>query len=475
MPTLAFEKETRNKVVLTTLAIAGALLIGKLGSTAQIPVIAVIMAFFFAMNLAFIRGSDGLYLIVFAILFSPEIGPGAGTGEGKGGMILRLEDIILIAVVIGWILRSAYMGRHFGIIKTPVNSAIWIYIGVSIIASLQGILLESVKSLFSGLMHNLKYFEYFILFFMILANVRKKEIVIHMIEAILIAFFLVMIYGYTQIGSGARICAPFDKEPNTFGGYIVLIMCIAGGIALVDKRIHIKILMVFLLLFAMPPLLFTLSRSSYIAFIAALFSFLVISQHRVLITSIFLALILTMMMGLPLMPEKIQERVTGTFERGSQYNVQIAGVDLDPSASARIISYQDAIKIWIKRPILGYGVMGTHFIDGQYFRILAETGIIGLISFIFMMWRLLRSVFQTYKITTTPFLKGASMGFFCGIIAILVHCIGTNSFIIVRIAEPLWLLAGLVLLIPRLEESEQQTLALATGQAPAIPSSTQTT
>ncbi|HQK15927.1 MAG TPA: restriction endonuclease, partial [Polyangiaceae bacterium] len=47
--------------------------------------------------------------------------------------------------------------------------------------------------------------------------------------------------------------------------------------------------------------------------------------------------------------------------------------DLDPSASARIISYGEAIDIWERSPLLGHGVTGTHFIDSQYFRQLAET------------------------------------------------------------------------------------------------------
>jgi len=55
------------------------------------------------------------------------------------------------------------------------------------------------------------------------------------------------------------------------------------------------------------------------------------------------------------------------------------------------------------------------------------------------------------------FLKGATLGFFCGIIAILAHAVSANSFIIIRIAEPFWLLAGLILLIPKLTDAGEAT------------------
>lgn len=450
------EKDTRNRLIICAIIAMAALFLGKLGSVANLPLLATIAVFFLTVSVSFVRGTEGLYLLIFAMLFSPEISTGISTGktggEGGSGIVVRLEDVIMAAVVLGWILRSAYMGQHFGIIKTPVNAAIWLYIGASIIATLFGLLRGSVRFFLVGLFHNLKYFEYFLLYFMILAHVRRKEVIVRMIWAMFIAFFLAMIYGYTQIESGGRVCAPFDAEPNTFGGYIILLMCLAGGIALNDRRVRVRAVMIFLLLFAVPPLLFTLSRASYLALIVGLLSFLVVSRHRILIAAVIIGLIAAMMLGLPILPEKVQERVAGTFEEETEVHIRVAGIDFDASASARLISYKQAVKKWVRSPVFGYGVTGTHFIDGQYPRLLVETGIAGLSAFLFIFWRLLAQVRNIYQNMQESFLKGASMGFFCGIIAMLAHAVSANSFIILRIAEPFWLLAGLILLIPRLEE-----------------------
>lgn len=456
MLSISHNRQVFARLLIAASVVAGVVGLGGLGAVARLPVLAITAAFFAAMSVAFIRGTEGLYLIIFAMLFSPEIPAGVATGrtggEGGGGIVLRLEDVIMFAVVLGWMLRSAYRGRRLGIVKTPVNAAIWIYMATSIIATLFGVLRGSVRGFWAGFFHNLKYFEYFVLFFMILAHVRKREIITRMIWAMLLVFFLVMIYGYTRLAPGVRVSAPFDTEPNTFGGYIVLLMCIAAGIALADSRARVRVSMVCLLLFAIVPLLFTLSRASYLALIVAVLSFLSVSRRRILIGAVTAALVAATMLGLPILPERVQERAMGTFQAEGRYHVRIAGVDFDSSASARLLAYREATDVWLKSPLFGWGVTGTHFIDGQYPRLLAETGIVGLSAFLLIFWRLLRRVHMVFHGTQDPFLRGATQGFFCGAIAILAHGLSANSFIIVRIAEPFWLLAGLILLIPETEQ-----------------------
>jgi hypothetical protein len=412
------------------------------------------VVFFVALAIAFTRGTEALYLIVFAVLFSPEIGAtgpaGRSGGEGAGGVVIRLEDVLLFAVACGWLLRTAYQRRHFGILNTPVNRPLLIYMGVSLLATLFGILAGRVQ-IFSGLMNNLKYFEYAFLFFMVLAHVRTREAIVRMVDATFLAFFLALVYGYSQINPSnlVRVCAPFDTEPNTFGGYIVLIQCVAFGVLLTDRRFAVQARMGFLCLFAIGPLLFTLSRASYLAFFMGVFTFLAVSRYRIAVLAVTFGMLAVFLMLYPMLPARVQDRIEGTFRKGSQYHVQVAGIDLDPSASARIISYGEAIDIWERSPLLGHGVTGTHFIDSQYFRQLAETGLIGLGAFLFLIATLLREVWRVYLGCDDAYLKGVSLGLFVGIVAMLMHAVSANTFIIVRISEPFWLLSALVLLIPR--------------------------
>jgi len=44
-----------------------------------------------------------------------------------------------------------------------------------------------------------------------------------------------------------------------------------------------------------------------------------------------------------------------------------------------------------------------------------------------------------------------------GLVAMLAHGIGANTFIIIRIMEPFWLCAGLVVLLPTLSPQDGGT------------------
>jgi O-antigen ligase len=105
--------------------------------------------------------------------------------------------------------------------------------------------------------------------------------------------------------------------------------------------------------------------------------------------------------------------------------------------------------------VFGHGVTGFGFMDAQYARVLVETGAIGLAAFVILIWTLLRSSNDAFRSLKVPEDRGVVLGFLAGTIGLLVHAIGSNTFIIVRIMEPFWFFAGIVLMLPQLERDEQ--------------------
>ena len=75
-------------------------------------------------------------------------------------------------------------------------------------------------------------------------------------------------------------------------------------------------------------------------------------------------------------------------------------------------------------------------------------------AFIFLIYRLWRRARETFLAEQDPFCKGLAHGLLLGMVAMLAHGTGANTFIIIRIMEPFWLCAGLVMILPRLT-SEQ--------------------
>jgi hypothetical protein len=57
---------------------------------------------------------------------------------------------------------------------------------------------------------------------------------------------------------------------------------------------------------------------------------------------------------------------------------------------------------------------------------------------------------QRLRQTDDPFFKGLIMGFTAGFVGLVVHSLGTNTFILVRIMEPFWFFVGIIAVLPML-------------------------
>ena len=395
-----------------------------------------------------------LYILIFSMLLSPEFIIGTTEGATLGrGVTLRLDDIILSIIAFGWLARMS-INKELGLfLRTPLNKPIAYYITICLVSTLFGVLFGRVQ-LLTGLLFVIKYFEYMIIYFMVLNFLESKTQVNNYTWAMLITCAVVSFIGISQIPLGGRVTAPFEGasgEPNTFGGYLVFMISVTFGLFLTSPSFRKQLIYSFLIILFSVPLFYTQSRSSYLAMIPALFTFIFLSQKRKWI----IAAIVLIGISLPFVTPRIaKERISYTFSQGRNRMdvVEIAGVKLDTSTSARIISWRQAARDWIEHPILGYGVTGYRFVDAQYIRIITETGFLGLITFVFLLATLLKRTYSIFKSSNDPLEEGLSMGLLAGLIGILFHSIGANTFIIVRIMEPFWFTTGMVIAISELNK-----------------------
>jgi O-antigen ligase len=196
-------------------------------------------------------------------------------------------------------------------------------------------------------------------------------------------------------------------------------------------------------------LLYTQSRSSYLAVIPAMLIFVWLSEKR---HWVFLTLLLVGLLLPYVAPSPAKERISYTFTQPEHKGqIIVGGTRLDTSTSARLRSWKNVAKDWTKHPVFGFGVTGYGFVDAQYFRVLIETGVLGLLMFFILISRIFRQTYHISRKTPDSFERGLSMGFLAGFIGLLFHAIGANTFIIVRIMEPFWFVLAMVIMIPVLE------------------------
>ena len=118
--------------------------------------------------------------------------------------------------------------------------------------------------------------------------------------------------------------------------------------------------------------------------------------------------------------------------------------------------FQNSVESWTKNPVLGRGITGSGFIDGQYVRTLPELGIIGLLAFLWLLWTIFKQSLKVYNEVDDELYKGLSLGFLAGFIGLTIHALTTNTFLILRIMEPFWFVAGMVMLLPKLREIHEE-------------------
>jgi O-antigen ligase len=93
--------------------------------------------------------------------------------------------------------------------------------------------------------------------------------------------------------------------------------------------------------------------------------------------------------------------------------------------------------------------------DAQYPRILVETGVVGLLAFGWLIYILFLVGLRTWRNQQNDLLRGLSVGFIAGLVGLLVHAFGANTFIIVRIMEPFWFLTGIVIALAAMDEESR--------------------
>lgn len=413
----------------------------------------------------FMNPAIGLYILIFAMLLGPQFGVGGVGGEGvRGrGLTLRLDDFLLVIIGFSWFLSTAISKEKGLLLKTPLNRYIGYYFIVCLVSTLIGYMMGRVKGL-AGIFFVLKYFEYFIVYFMAVNYLKEKKQMERLVFAMLLVCFIVCLIAMYQIPSGVRVSAPFEGpegEPNTLGGYLVLMLSVVLGLLFHNygKAKH-KLFFVVLVFCIMIALAATLSRSSWLALGPMLLALIWFSQRKVLV---IIPLILLVAASVLLLPTAVKDRALYTVtQKPEEGQVKVGGVRIDTSTSARLISWQQVLtRDFLKQPLLGYGITGYAFVDAQYPRVLAETGLLGLFFFLALLGAIYRHARQKRNLyTEDPFYTGISTGFLAGFFAMLTHGIGANTFIIVRIMEPFWFITAIVIMIPKIMPPSQAEMSV---------------
>jgi hypothetical protein len=418
----------------------------------KIPLAIILGAIIFLVTL--VNTDAGLAILIFSMLLSPEIALGQVPGRD---IVIRLDDLLLITITFAWLAKTAINKGLALFVKTPLNKAIAAYIVICLIATMRGAALGFLTPE-KGFFYVLRYVEYFLLYILVVNHIHSRKQINFFLTAFFITCAIVSVYGIIHIPQGVRVSAPFEGEfgePNTFGGYLLFIFCLAFGISLKKIPKNLRLALAALIILISFPFLYTLSRASYIAIIFSFLTFALFSKRKVVLIAVMATIAVSVIV---IRPQAVLERVKYTFSFKDESLARIGDIYLDYSSSARIFSWQHSFQTWKKHPILGRGISGIGLVDGQYIRTFPELGIIGLLALLWLLWSIFKHSFDIYKQMDDESFKGLVLGFIAGFIGLAIHALTANTFIIIRIMEPFWFIAGIIMMLPKVKEEEELEL-----------------
>lgn len=431
----------------------------------------------FVFGVTVVRVDFGVAILVFSMLLSPEIDFGTEF-SGRHELNVRYDDLLIIVIFLGVLVKLAFEGRAQFWRPSPINAGIIAYYLICIISTLLALRANlpawDKRTAFFVM---LKMLEFYMIFFLVGNAVRtmgdlRRQLTLFFLVAAIVCGFCLMTMGKVE-----RVGTPFEaqgSEPNTLGGYLMLVMCAATGIFTQAAKTKQRLLFLLIVGVAFLPFLYTLSRASYIALLVAMTVLGLLGRKWYILA----AVVLTLALSPFVMPPDVKDRVNYTFQRGSGEPIKIAGKELgiqvDKSTHERVYVWQ---KVWYLlhiAPWFGGGVAWETVLDSQYARVIMETGLFGLAAFLFLQYRLIRTGRETYRWSPDWVGRGLALGMAAATIGLITHSLGTISFLIVRIMEPYWFLMALTVTARlsaldyhsrRIQEQRRQAQCM--GAAPA--------
>lgn len=368
----------------------------------------------------------GIAFLIACIGLGPEVSWG-GMGD------LRLEDFIVPALLLSWLTRSAH--RREKLVPSPLSRPARVFFALMLLSTAIGIV-AGTTAWPKAWPVLLKYVEYYVVFLIVLNNVRTPEEFRGLaVFALLVAAASALLHwgGHSEATAG-RLHGPTGETANIFGGYLALHLALGLGLLLHSRTPGSRLLAVAGILVVGGALLRTLSRTSYIALVLGAAVFGVFKERRLLLFLLLLVFVL------PFVPESALSRMETLGD--------LASGPGPSSWAARVMAWDDVIaKLSGIQYLWGQGAGSTPLadVDSEYFRILADHGLLGVGLFAWLLIRLGRRANQAYNaLPPRTVYRGYAAGFLIAFVTMTVHAVGATSFTSIRTMEGFVVLAGLV-------------------------------
>lgn len=412
--------------------------------------------------------SWGFLLLIFFLPFEriPSIDIGLFT--------LKVNQVLALMVILAWILAIMFNKRK--IMPNPLAWPIILFIFINFISIFVAGNTMRAAEVFV-------FISFMAFVGMVTVNmVDSKEAIKKIIKVLFWSTLLVCVFAlfqffgdliglptsitglreaYTKAIFGFPRVMAFSNEPLYLANFLLIPLGVGLSIYL-NKTTSFKQnwLFAFLGLIILVFIL-TASRGAYLGLAGMVLFFLVVMAKRIFtvrnIATISIILGIVLFSSWAFLsyaePQALDEFIS---------RVKLEDINVAESSVGRLQAYEQALVFWRESPIIGIGVgnygpkvknfpdpstvSGWDIVNNEYLEILAETGILGLGSFLLILVLLFWRAAIAYYKTNDLFLRSLVVGMCAALVGILVQYIFFSTLYIMYI----WVLIGLIIAVENL-------------------------
>ncbi len=320
----------------------------------------------------------------------------------------------ILLVLIGWIYRLVKK-KSKSILRTPLDLPIIIFAIIGFISTFNSLILKQSLMAIPIFVVGI-----FLSYYLVLGNITDKKFLKKFILAMILGGTITACLGIFQhlIWGVERSYATLIHI-NTLAGYLTLMIPIVLSLLFYAPKKGEKILLTFSLITMIICLIFTRSRSGWLALVGAMSFLVIIKKEKRLAIGLILVIIVVVSLLMP----SINARLRITFDLTAN--------------KGRICLAKSALQMIKDYPLTGIGVntflhiypqyqlpedkeLGRPHAHNVFLQIGAEMGLFAIIILLWLLIRVFKIGWKTLRRTKDEYLRALVIGLLASLIAFLI-------------------------------------------------------
>jgi len=426
-------------------------------------------------------------LILFVVLCTPlsikyHI-PGLELGQISVGMALPTEPL-MFGIMLIFFLNIAYSGYDKKIIRHPVSILILISLAWMFITCFTSTMyVVSFKFLIERIWDVVTFYFLGILLFKKIKNIHSFNwlYIISFTGVIIYTFIRHYPSHFSEKGAHSAV-NPFYNDHTAYGALLAMFLPILGGLSLLKKtKPSIRIAAFVLFLFFLVALAFSYSRAAWLS-TAGVLAVLVLMLFRVQLKWILAGCVVGIGLFLAYQTSiimKLQRNNTDVSQDLGKEIQSISNISSDASNRERLNRWSCAYRMWLDKPVFGFGP-GTYSFQyapfqlsymrtiistnqgnagnahNEYLGPLAEQGLLGMLAMLGIATSVFFLAFRLFYNLKDPDMRILAISIFLGLVSYFIHGMMNNFLDTDKASVPFWGFIGMLVAIDLTTKSEAE-------------------